>query len=223
VKISELSSRSGVPQPTIKYYIREGLLAPGAKTARNQAQYAEEHLTRLRLIVALRESGGLSLESIKTLFAALKESPSPQVAAMAHAGLSPAAAAGPRDETWAATSAQLAEYLRGLGWQVYPESPEFQHLVDAYVALRAAWPAELAGAALALDALRPYAEAAHHVAGAEVAREEDVERLTPEAMLHWVVLGTVLMEPVLLALRRVAHQDLGSRRWAQWFKPAAPP
>ena len=50
MKISELSAQSAVSIASIKYYIREGVLAAGEPTAANQADYGEEHLDRLRLI-----------------------------------------------------------------------------------------------------------------------------------------------------------------------------
>ena len=53
MRIAELSRDSGVPVPTIKYYVREGLLPPGELTSPNQAQYDASHLRRLRLIRAL--------------------------------------------------------------------------------------------------------------------------------------------------------------------------
>src|ERR1700710_2639370 len=64
MKISELSQTSEIPVPTIKFYIREGLLPAGTRTAKNQAHYDESHLERLALIRALREAGGLSVEGI---------------------------------------------------------------------------------------------------------------------------------------------------------------
>ena len=47
MRIAELSRRSGVSVPTIKYYLREGLLAAGERTGPNQARYDEAHLRRL--------------------------------------------------------------------------------------------------------------------------------------------------------------------------------
>ena len=44
VRIAELSSRSGTTIPSIKFYLREGLLPAGAATGRNQADYAEAHV-----------------------------------------------------------------------------------------------------------------------------------------------------------------------------------
>src|SRR4030081_3166458 len=61
VRMAELSARTGVPIPTIKFYLREGLLPPGERTSPNQAQYGEEHARRLKLIRALVDVGGLSI------------------------------------------------------------------------------------------------------------------------------------------------------------------
>src|SRR5260370_33337848 len=72
--IADRSRDSGVPVPTIKYYVREGLLPPGELTSPNQAQYDEFHLRRLRLIRALAEVGGLSIAAVRDLLAAA-ESP----------------------------------------------------------------------------------------------------------------------------------------------------
>src|SRR5687768_10707760 len=70
MKISELSRRSGVPLPTIKFYIRAGLLAAGERTAKTQAVYSEEHLERLSLIRALKDDAGLSLGTITNMLRA---------------------------------------------------------------------------------------------------------------------------------------------------------
>ena len=65
MKISELSSRSGVPVATVKFYLREGLLAAGEKSSQTQASYDDIHLARLRLIRAFLEVGGLSVASAR--------------------------------------------------------------------------------------------------------------------------------------------------------------
>ena len=41
MRIAELSQKTGVPVPTIKYYLREGLLPEPVKTSRNMAYYPE--------------------------------------------------------------------------------------------------------------------------------------------------------------------------------------
>src|SRR5688572_21366531 len=70
MKISELSQTTQVPVPTIKFYIREGLLPPGERTARNQADYGVNHVERLALIRALREAGALPIETIASVLRA---------------------------------------------------------------------------------------------------------------------------------------------------------
>ena len=57
--------RAGVPTSTIKFYTRSGLLPAGELSHRNQAQYAEAHVSRLDLIRALREVAGLSLDVVR--------------------------------------------------------------------------------------------------------------------------------------------------------------
>ncbi|MGI8645472.1 MAG: MerR family transcriptional regulator, partial [Nocardioides sp.] len=42
--MAELSSRSGVPVPTIKFYLREGILASGEVTSATRAHYSEGHV-----------------------------------------------------------------------------------------------------------------------------------------------------------------------------------
>jgi len=64
MRLAELVRRSGVPRSTIKFYLREGLLPPGAARARNQATYGPQHLERLALIRALREVAQLPLDVI---------------------------------------------------------------------------------------------------------------------------------------------------------------
>jgi DNA-binding transcriptional MerR regulator len=70
MKISELSRRSGVPLPTIKVYIRDGLLPAGERTALTQAVFGEEHVERLSLIRALKDDAGLSLATITNMLRA---------------------------------------------------------------------------------------------------------------------------------------------------------
>jgi DNA-binding transcriptional MerR regulator len=214
MKIAELSRRSDVSIATIKYYIREGLLLPGAKSAPNQAQYTDEHLQRLRLIRVLRDVGGLSVETVKSLFEALADKADLHVAAMTHAGLKTTDLPVRRDAAWISAREELQTFLSGLGWQVFTDQPPFEHLVDVYVLLKGAWPPELGRYPFSVAALGPYAEAAHSVASAELRDETEVRKMPAEELLTWVVLGTLLFEPVLLALRRVAQQDVAATRWA---------
>ncbi len=62
-----------MPIPTVKFYLREGLLPPGTPTARNQARYDESHLERLRLIRALTTVGGLEIGAVRELMEVLED------------------------------------------------------------------------------------------------------------------------------------------------------
>src|SRR5215204_7327588 len=73
MRISEVARRAGLPVATVKYYLREGLLPAGSLTAPNQADYGEPHIRRLRLIRTLREVGGLEIERIGRVIAAIED------------------------------------------------------------------------------------------------------------------------------------------------------
>lgn len=66
--MSDLARQSGVPAPTIKHYIREGLLPPPAKrTSRNMAYYDAAIIPRIRTIKELQRTRFLPLRVIKEL------------------------------------------------------------------------------------------------------------------------------------------------------------
>jgi DNA-binding transcriptional MerR regulator len=67
MKIGELAEASGVPVPTIKHYLREGLLPEGVKTSRNMAYYPPELVERIRLIKQLQEERFMPLRAIKAV------------------------------------------------------------------------------------------------------------------------------------------------------------
>jgi len=68
LKMSGLVEASGVPAPTIKHYLREGLLPEPVKTSRNMAWYRPETVERIRLIKRLQEERFMPLKAIRTLF-----------------------------------------------------------------------------------------------------------------------------------------------------------
>lgn len=78
LKMSELVEASGVPAPTIKHYLREGLLPDPVKTSRNMAWYRPETVERIALIKRLQEERFMPLKAIRAL---LDEEPG-QAAAM---------------------------------------------------------------------------------------------------------------------------------------------
>ncbi|HEX5376800.1 MAG TPA: MerR family transcriptional regulator [Solirubrobacterales bacterium] len=65
--MGELAEASGVPAPTIKHYLREGLLPEPVKTSRNMAYYPPEFVDRIRLIKQLQEERFMPLKAIKSV------------------------------------------------------------------------------------------------------------------------------------------------------------
>ena len=206
MRIAELSQRTEIPVATIKYYLREGLLPGGTTTAPNQAQYDEHHVTRLQLIRALREGAGLSIATLQRVITAMEAHQPldrPAYLTLAVRALSP-----PLD----VPDSEAAEYERArgevtallddLGWDTDGDSPGHDDLVRALVALHRFAPASITDP----RQLRRYAEAAHSLATTEIPTTFDSD-VDPDEALRFSVLGTVLYEPVLLALRKLAHVD----------------
>jgi len=67
LRMGELAEASGVPVPTIKHYLREGLLPEPVKTSRNMAYYSPEFVDRIKLIKQLQEERFMPLRAIKAV------------------------------------------------------------------------------------------------------------------------------------------------------------
>lgn len=207
MKISELSEATGVPIPTIKFYLREGILTSGRRVAPNRAEYDEHHVRRLRLIRALVEIGDIPLGTVHAILRAVDDPTVPLHEALgtAHRWLG----AEPNETDDPAVSEARIEvdgFLRDLGWDVSAESPGRHELAVALATLRRlGWPN--AGPAL----FEPYAKAADRVAAREVRRATPVGASRAEAM-EFVVIGTVVFEAVFSALRRLAHERHSAAR-----------
>lgn len=201
MRISELAQRADLPVATVKFYLREHLLPSGRATAATQAEYDETHLARLRLVRALVGAAGLSLATVRSVLEVIDGGAGdvPTAVATVHEALGAGATAGEQD------TARALDLLADLGWTVHPGSAAVRGLGAALTALTDA------GFAIDAQTLRPYAQAARAIAESEVGR---VPQHSPEDAAAYVVLGTILYEPVLLALRRLAQ--------AQAFTAAAP-
>lgn len=208
MKISELSRVSGVSLPTLKFYLREGLLPPGTRTARNQADYADEHLRRLRLIRAMIEVGGLPLRTIETVIAAVDDPDLPlhEVLGVAHRAVGPGTAPDHPDEAVLAAKAEVDAFVAGLGWQVGPLTPAPWALARALATLRGM------GRDVGTEVFAPYAEAADSIAAGEVARTTG--RPTRTQAVEQLVVGHVVFGTALLALRHLAQEHHSARRLA---------
>lgn len=200
--MAELSERSDVPVPTIKYYLREGLLPSGQSVGATRATYDDSHVRRLHLIRALVTVGGMGLDRVRDVLTALEDTSADlhQVLAVAHEQLSPVPQAEPSD----VAQAQVAALMRDRGWRVQPEGRHARAVAAALDTLTDA------GLPLDEDILNTCAEAAGLLAASEVSGVPSEDR---EGAATWVITGTVLVEPVLLSLRRLAHEHHSSRRF----------
>lgn len=207
MRIKELSNRSGVSVPTIKYYLREGLLPAGELTSPNQATYAEAHVRRLRLVRALIDIGGLTIAAVRDVLAAA-DAPEETVGRILYTAQESISTQPelPRDEAWEQAERSVAELVERHGWQVRAESRAWRTVAAVLVSARELrhgdWTAKL----------DIYAEACERIAAADldyIAGIPDVD-----AMLEGVVVGTVLGDTLVTALRRLAHQSESNRRLA---------
>ena len=199
MRISELAETTGVPVHTLKFYLREGVLPPGDATSRTRADYGEAHVERVRLVRALVEHGGVSIGDIRSIVEAL-DSPPPsrhELLGVAHRTL-PGVTAG------AEVSAEVVELLEGLGWTSCTDGPLAAGLTAAVAAARGA------GVELAPAELRRYAEAMRSVAEVDV--EVALRATSAAGALRTVVLGTVMVDPVLVTLRRIAQEGVSAER-----------
>ncbi|MFB6664517.1 MerR family transcriptional regulator [Streptomyces parvus] len=206
MRIGELSRRSGVPVPTIKYYLREGLLAAGELTSPNQARYGPGHERRLRLIRALLDVGGLPLAAIGEVLRAMDDPGQPvhKVLGAAADRVTPTGgeAAGPDLED---AREEVAELVRRRGWQADERGTAAESLAGVLCALRRA------GHGGYIDLLDVYADAAEPIARADLDYVQ--RRVAREDLVESVVVGTVLGEAMFGALRRLAHIDVSFRRF----------
>jgi DNA-binding transcriptional MerR regulator len=67
IRISQLAKLAGVPIPTIKHYLNEGLLPRPTKTGRTMSYYGNDCIDRVRLIKRLRTDRFLPLSVIKRI------------------------------------------------------------------------------------------------------------------------------------------------------------
>ncbi|MBL1112720.1 MerR family transcriptional regulator [Streptomyces sp. 110] len=204
MRVRELSRRTGVSVPTIKYYVREGLLPPGELTSPNQATYDETHERRLQLIRALLDVGGLKLAEITEVLAAVDDPARPLHKVLGAAADRLGTARSEHDDAASAVAhAAVADLISRRGWPAGESDPAAADLAKALAAM------DRLGHGAFIEVLEDYADAAEQVARADLAY---VGRLAAvENMVEGVVVGTVLGEAVFSALRRLAHADASAK------------
>ncbi|MFC9618542.1 MerR family transcriptional regulator [Streptomyces sp. NPDC056930] len=207
MRVSELSRQSGVPVASIKYYLREGLMPAGRATGATLAEYGEEHVQRLRLIRALTTLGGLSIAAAREVLAEIDQ---PHDDPRGMLGVIHYALRTPADATGVTGAEELTErvdsLVEAMDWDVSEASP---HRLALAASLR-----ELSrlGVDLGVDDLLPYATLAAAVARLDLDQLDGIEDRM--ALAERVAILTLLLEPVLALLRRLAHEGESRRRTA---------
>lgn len=192
MRMAELSTVSGVPIPTIKYYLREGLLPAGDRTSATQATYDDAHVRRLRVIRALLDTGA-SVAGTRHVLATLDEPPEDptELLGAAHAAAAPTSA-------FEISTSEAESLADRLGFSL--DSCDHDRLADVARALHVLGQA---GFEVPDDVMTTYVAHMKAIASAEIAGTPIAD---PEESVRYVVLGTTLIEPLLLALRRMAQQ-----------------
>lgn len=197
MRVSELVQRSGVPLATVKYYLREGVLMPGVVTGATKAEYGEEHLHRLALIKALA-GAGLPIHKIRVIVE-LVEHPGDDL----HETIGRAIATLPpyRDGPRRADHPRARRALERLG-QVYdPSYPAVEQFERALEAV------ENLGIPMTDERLDAYGRHIRGIAEVDLAL---MPTESAQAAVEYSVLGTAVYEPVITAMRRLAHQDISA-------------
>jgi DNA-binding transcriptional MerR regulator len=187
MRVSELARAANVPIPTIKYYLREGLLAPGRRTSPNQARYGAGHVRRLKLIRALGEVGGLSIAGTKEVLKAL-DNPG------CGADLLDLVSAVPNESgmdswSWSAARVRVERMMAEHGLNHVDSTATWRALVTGVATMIDLGRGDL------LDMLEPYMAICMRLADVEASADD----------FEGVVLGAVLGDVVLSALRRIAR------------------
>lgn len=197
--LAELARATGVPAHTIRHYIRQNLLDPPRTTATEREHFEDHHVERTRLITALTEYGRMPARDVRRVVLALDAPPANprDVLRVAHRALPTPHAEHP-------VSGEVRVLVRDLGWRVPLDSPLLSTLTGAIEAVRAA------GVPLDREHLEGYARAALEIGRVDV--DQTDATTTPNEALILVTLGTVMIDPVLQVLRRIAQTAVGAER-----------
>ncbi|WP_441248410.1 MerR family transcriptional regulator [Kitasatospora sp. McL0602] len=214
MRLAELSERSGVSPATIKYYLREQLLQPGVLVTTKQAEYGEEHLRRLRLVRALIQIGRIPVATAREVLTAIQSDDLDQNLRLGIAvrSLPPGPEPEPGDPAVAEARREAALLADEIGWsfESLPEAPHRTLIAALGTLARLGYPYDAAH-------LAPYARAAAELARHELDVVEEYE--TPLEQVEAAVALTVLYEPVLLSLRRLAQAKESGRRYGEDCPP----
>ncbi|WP_433012611.1 MerR family transcriptional regulator [Kribbella sp. CA-294648] len=211
MRIAELSRISGVPVPTIKYYLRENLLPPGELTSPNQASYSEAHLRRLRLIRALVDLAQVPVARVREVLEGLDSDTMSlhEKIGRAHRAITPQRQLTSTSDAREAATAQANALLESHGWSVEPDAPALNTLIETIAALRTLQQDHL------VSFLDSYATAVEKFTELEVAAVTSPPgHTTPDHIAESVILGTILGETLISSLRLLSQESISAKTLA---------
>lgn len=201
--MTELSRESGVPVPTIKYYMREGLVPPGERTSPNQAQYEQSHVRRLKLVRALIDVGGLSVAAARDVLAKMDAGGGNPLYAVGKAQYSTTTLREHvEDDAWHEAVERVNKLIADHGWRVGPTNPARRSLADVLATLSRLGQDNLFGV------LDSYATAASRLAVDEVGMVQGLA--DAESMAETVVIWTLLGDAIMASMRRLAQESVAT-------------
>ncbi|MFJ5698341.1 MerR family transcriptional regulator [Arthrobacter sp. NPDC093139] len=198
MQLKELSERAGVSAASIKFYLREGLLPAGESVHATRARYSHRHVSRLRLIQALRAVVGLNIEQIRTLVK-LADDGAPRLELLAAVqrtvlGLTPVSSGHGDTGTRAGDAV-----VRLRNW---PDAPsDARAALDAHVSQM-----ESLGVPVTVELLDAYSKALDSIADRDInatAAPEDTNELILTAAVGMHLHGQLVLK--LLALAQASH------------------
>ena len=210
VRIGELAKRSGVPIPTIKHYLREGLIAPARKSGRTMSWYDPALIGKLRAIKELQRRQFLPLDVIRETIDRDAEAPDELAAADAiarvlarHGGKR----SRTRDEILArGTPARELDLLAAAGLAV-PSGPDARYRGDDLALLSTLGAARRVGITaemLPFEILDAYLAALRALVAVEIRmfREGVLARAKPGEVPRLTIAATTLSERLVILIRR---------------------
>ena len=213
MQLKDLSERAGVSAASIKYYLREGLLPAGESIHATRSQYSDRHLSRLRLIQALRKVVDLNIEQIRHLLK-LADGGAPRLELLAAVqrtvlGLEAGGADGGdlRSEKGDAV-------VQMRNWPDVPS--DARNALNAHLALM-----ESLGIPVPLELLDAYSKALDDIADLDISATtapEDVNQLILTAAVGMHLHSRLVLK--LLALAQASH---AIRRYRPEINEDAPP
>ena len=197
IRMAELSRQTGVSVATIKYYLREGLVAPGQTTSVNQAYYNNSHIERIRLVRSMSKVAKLPLSTIGEVLK-IVDGGDNLMAAMSETQNALVGEISGEDENFSEVQHLLDSEIEKRGWHVHKQSPAYR------MALRALY--ELDNENLSA----PVNHLADYMAAADKIGETDISTLSAASsdqdVVRSMAMGMALRAPLSDALILLAQQ-----------------